>query len=170
MCVCLHAQSAYACKTYTPSPGAGSAVRSADVQVLGEEAPLRPTHRLDTCTSGLAVLGRTPEFVAAFNRLLAADGAARPLRKLYRALSAAEPPLGPWLGTLSHCFLWSAGTCAFPLQCAGPTACCRQRVILRATRSGLVAGLHPPLSPQTSSVLPDACARALQARWCTGRR
>ena len=97
---CLHAQCACACRTYTPSPVAGPGVMSAEVQALGEEAPLRPTHRLDTCTSGLAVLGRTPEFVAAFNRLLAADGAARPLRKLYRALSAAEPPLGSWLGIL----------------------------------------------------------------------
>ena len=91
------------------------------MQALGEEAPLRPTHRLDTCTSGLAVLGRTPEFVAAFNRLLAADSAARPLRKLYRALSAAEPPLGPWLSALSDCFLWSDGCCIFSLECTGTT-------------------------------------------------
>ncbi|KAK9831405.1 hypothetical protein WJX81_002433 [Elliptochloris bilobata] len=70
-------------------------------QALGEEEPLRATHRLDTCTSGLAVLGRTQEFVAAFNRMLRSERTPRPLRKLYRSLSASEPPLG----TLVH---WAA--------------------------------------------------------------
>jgi len=63
-------------------------------QALGEAAPLRATHRLDAATCGLVVLGRTPAFVAGFNRLLAAEGPPRAVRKLYRALCAAPPPLG----------------------------------------------------------------------------
>ena len=66
-------------------------------QALGEEEALRPTHRLDACTAGLVVLGRTAAFVAGFNKLLAAAGPPRAVRKIYRALSAAPPPLGALL-------------------------------------------------------------------------
>ena len=70
-------------------------------QALGEEEPLRPTHRLDACTAGLVVLGRTAAFVAGFNKLLAAAGPPRAVRKTYRALSAAPPPLGALLAHLA---------------------------------------------------------------------
>lgn len=75
-------------------------------QALGEEEPLRPTHRLDACTAGLVVLGRTAAFVAGFNKLLAAAGPPRAVQKIYRALSAAPPPLGALLCTLQ---------CLYPL-------------------------------------------------------
>jgi hypothetical protein len=101
-------------------------------QALGLPEPLRVTHRLDQCTEGLLVLGRSRAFVAAFNALVqrssggsssgepgsreaggwssggggGADGddvgrgaaPLRPLRKFYRAATAAPPPLG----TLRH--------------------------------------------------------------------
>lgn len=44
------------CKTRWPS------------QAVGQEAALRITHRLDTCTEGVLVLGKTAGFVKAFNR------------------------------------------------------------------------------------------------------
>ena len=63
------------------------------------------THRLDVWTSGILVLGRTPAFVAAFNRLLQAhslghssgSGSGGGVRKLYRALSQHRPPEGQLL-------------------------------------------------------------------------
>lgn len=60
-------------------------------QALGETCPLLSTHRLDTCTEGLVVLGRKREFVAAFNKLLGQPGA---LKKYYRALTKEPPPTG----------------------------------------------------------------------------
>ena len=99
--------------TLRSSSGVGSDINIIEMQALCEEEPLRPTHRLDTCTSGLAVLGRTPEFVSAFNRLLAAGGATRPLRKLYRALSTSEPPVGARSAPLSR--RWR-----FPAVCSNP--------------------------------------------------
>ena len=97
---------------------------------LGHPQPLRITHRLDQCTEGLLVLGRSKAFVAAFNELVqrsssnsknsssnsssgsssnavaegqsasagasaaGASSSLRPLRKFYRAATAAAPPLG----------------------------------------------------------------------------
>lgn len=96
---------------------------------LGLPAPLLVTHRLDQCTEGLLVLGKTRAFVRAFNELVrrsggsggkcsssggspeasaaeqladaagsndsgSASGTSSPLRKFYRAVTAAPPPLG----------------------------------------------------------------------------
>lgn len=108
-------------------------------QAIGHpEQALLITHRLDQCTEGLLVLGKTKEFVRQFNEVIkqgsnsgsSGDGsgggrgsgngagsesdgaggaaqnrgsgggvagraaAARPLRKFYRAATAAAPPLG----------------------------------------------------------------------------
>jgi 23S rRNA-/tRNA-specific pseudouridylate synthase len=52
--------------------------------------PLLATHRLDTCTEGLVVLGRTAAFVSAFNRLQLAGA----VQKFYRALTLGLPPQG----------------------------------------------------------------------------
>ena len=60
-------------------------------QALDEASPLLSTHRLDTCTEGLVVLGRKCIFVAAFNKLLGQPGA---LQKYYRALTKQAPPTG----------------------------------------------------------------------------
>ncbi|BDA46168.1 probable mitochondrial RNA pseudouridine synthase Rpusd4 [Coccomyxa sp. Obi] len=60
-------------------------------QALGESSPLLSTHRLDTCTEGLVVLGRKRDFVAAFNELLRLPGA---VQKFYRALTKSPPPTG----------------------------------------------------------------------------
>jgi len=85
-------QDRLASRAQSPAPLADGRARAR--QALGEAAPLRATHRLDAATCGLVVLGRTPAFVAGFNRLLAAEGPPRAVRKLYRALCAAPPPLG----------------------------------------------------------------------------
>lgn len=96
-------------------------------QAVGHPEPLKSTHRLDQCTEGLLVLGKTKAFVARFHTLLKgggsggsgsassdskgsagadgdvaaaaaaegeADGAPRPVRKFYRAATAAAPPRG----------------------------------------------------------------------------
>ena len=60
-------------------------------QALGEAAPLLSVHRLDACTEGLVVLGRSRGFVAAFNRAMLDPGR---VQKHYKALSTARPPLG----------------------------------------------------------------------------
>ncbi len=49
------------------------------------------THRLDACTEGLLVVGRTRPFVQHFNRLLQRPGA---VRKFYKALTQHPPPTG----------------------------------------------------------------------------
>ena len=63
-------------------------------QALGLPSPLLITHRLDACTEGVVVLGKTREFVQRFNRLLQQEGAAR---KLYRALTAVPLQSGELL-------------------------------------------------------------------------
>ncbi|KAK9842998.1 hypothetical protein WJX74_005453 [Apatococcus lobatus] len=84
---------------------AARAVHALDSMHEGSEGDLPHlliTHRLDVWTSGILVLGRTPAFVAAFNRLLQAhslghssgSGAGGGVRKLYRALSRRSPPEG----------------------------------------------------------------------------
>lgn len=72
------------------------------MQALGREEPLYTTSRLDGCTEGVLVLGKTPAFVAAFNLLLRGDGA---VQKRYRALSTRPPPLGQCAASLRslHC-------------------------------------------------------------------
>lgn len=60
-------------------------------QAMGESSPLLSTHRLDTCTEGLVVLGRKREFVAAFNELLRLP---RAVQKFYRVLTRTLPPTG----------------------------------------------------------------------------
>ena len=113
------------------------APRAHHQQAVGHPVPLLVTHRLDQCTEGLLVLGKTKAFVAAFNELVKRSGgsagpglssepasrcssgsgssngddgrtgssdlgggggsggsAPRPLRKFYRAATAAPPPLG----------------------------------------------------------------------------
>ena len=154
-CLSACARGARLQDTQHADPGVGSEAVTAEAQALGEEEPLRPTHRLDTCTSGLAVLGRTPAFVAAFNRLLAAKGAARPLRKLYRALSAAEPPVGARPVALARRSLQSADV-----------------AWMRIHSAVIAFGLDscPSLPPQVPALLPDARAWAQQERWCTMRR
>ena len=49
------------------------------------------TSRLDSCTQGVVLLGKSRAFVAAFNELMRQDGA---ISKSYSALSATAPPLG----------------------------------------------------------------------------
>ena len=60
------------------------------MQALKLAESLLATHRLDTCTEGLVVLGRTAAFVSAFNRLQL-EGA---VQKFYRALTLGPPPTG----------------------------------------------------------------------------
>lgn len=68
----------------------------------GRAAPLLITSRLDTATEGVLVLGKTADFVRRFNALVrgsagggdAAAAGPPALRKFYRALTAAPPPLG----------------------------------------------------------------------------
>ncbi len=69
-------------------------LKRVSVQAMGETSPLLSTHRLDTCTEGLVVLGRRREFVAAFNELLRLPGA---VQKYYRALTKSPPPTGAHL-------------------------------------------------------------------------
>lgn len=93
-------------------------------QAIDHPQPLLVTHRLDQCTEGLLVLGKTKAFVQQFNELVqrssdngsssgsdsgsesgssgigaGGDGdgeaaASRPLRKFYRAATLEPPPLG----------------------------------------------------------------------------
>ena len=61
------------------------------LQALQCKQPLLITHRLDACTEGLLVVGRTLAFVQHFNKLLQEPGA---VRKYYKALTQQPPPLG----------------------------------------------------------------------------
>ena len=63
-----------------------------DVQAIGWQGPLLITHRLDRCTEGLTMIGKTPAFVKRFNWLL--QGKKGSVRKYYRTLTARPPPLG----------------------------------------------------------------------------
>lgn len=60
-------------------------------QAVQRQEPLLITHRLDTCTEGVLVLGKTVEFVRGFNSLMQIPGA---VSKLYRAVSQQAAPLG----------------------------------------------------------------------------
>ena len=73
---------------------------AACLKVLQCKQPLLITHRLDACTEGLLVVGRTLAFVQHFNKLLQQPGA---VRKYYKALTQKPPPLGAvtLLGTIS---------------------------------------------------------------------
>lgn len=66
-------------------------MQSVLVQALELPEPLLSVHRLDTCTEGLVVLGRTAAFVSAFNKLLQSEGA---VQKYYRTLTLRPPPQG----------------------------------------------------------------------------
>ena len=61
------------------------------LQALDADAPLLSVHRLDACTEGLVVLGRSAAFVSAFNKLQL-EGS---VQKYYRALTLRPPPIGP---------------------------------------------------------------------------
>ncbi|KAK9814867.1 hypothetical protein WJX73_000798 [Symbiochloris irregularis] len=61
-------------------------------QAIGFEGPLLITHRLDRCTEGLTVIGKTTAFVRRFNLLL--QGHKGQLHKFYRTLTGTPPPLG----------------------------------------------------------------------------
>lgn len=61
------------------------------LQALQCKQPLLITHRLDACTEGLLVVGRSLAFVQHFNKLLQEPGA---VRKYYKALTQQPPPLG----------------------------------------------------------------------------
>ena len=61
---------------------------------MGEAAPLLSIHRLDACTEGLVVLGRSRPFVAAFNRVSQEPGR---VQKHYRTLTLQPPPLGTYI-------------------------------------------------------------------------
>ena len=54
------------------------------------DSRLLSVHRLDTCTEGLVVLGRSAAFVSAFNKLQLQGG----VQKYYRALTLRPPPTG----------------------------------------------------------------------------
>ena len=60
-------------------------------QAIGFPGTLLVTSRLDLCTQGVVVLGKSSSFVAHFNALIRQAGA---VTKTYCALSAAPPPLG----------------------------------------------------------------------------
>jgi RNA pseudouridylate synthase len=60
------------------------------VQAIGREEPLLITHRLDTCTEGVLIMGKTKAFVQQFNAAMMRKAA---LQKTYRALTRA--PLSP---------------------------------------------------------------------------
>ncbi|KAL3148480.1 hypothetical protein ABBQ38_013923 [Trebouxia sp. C0009 RCD-2024] len=66
-------------------------VLTCTAQALQCKEPLLITHRLDACTEGLLVVGRTLAFVQHFNRLLQQPGG---VRKHYKALTQKPPPLG----------------------------------------------------------------------------
>ena len=61
------------------------------MQALELSQPLLVTHRLDSCTQGLVVLGKTTAFVQLFNKLLQQPGA---IRKFYKTLTQFAPPVG----------------------------------------------------------------------------
>ena len=71
-------------------------------QAIGREEPLLITHRLDTCTEGVLIMGKTKAFVQQFNAAMMSKEA---LQKTYKALTRA--PLSPGV-TFSH----SACTCS----------------------------------------------------------
>lgn len=62
------------------------------VQAIGFTGSMLITHRLDRCTEGLTVIGKTPEFVRRFNNLI--QGHKGAVHKFYRTLTAKPPPLG----------------------------------------------------------------------------
>mmetsp|Transcript_13179 Transcript_13179/g.39888 ORF Transcript_13179/g.39888 Transcript_13179/m.39888 type:complete len:696 (-) Transcript_13179:1737-3824(-) len=59
-------------------------------KAVGRQEALHITHRLDTCTEGVLILGKTTPFVKAFNSLMQSPGA---ISKMYRALAAS--PVSP---------------------------------------------------------------------------
>lgn len=61
-----------------------------DLQAIGSDEALLITHRLDTCTEGVLIAGKTKAFVRHFNDLLLVPGA---IQKTYRALTRS--PLQP---------------------------------------------------------------------------
>ena len=61
------------------------------VQALQLPQQLLVTHRLDSCTQGLVVLGKTTAFVQLFNNLLQQPGR---IRKFYKTLTQFAPPVG----------------------------------------------------------------------------
>lgn len=76
------------------------------MQALQLTEPLLVTHRLDMCTQGLVVLGKTTAFVQHFNKLLQQQGA---VRKFYKTLTQSVPPLG--LGSTASCvYLYASVT------------------------------------------------------------
>ena len=75
------------------------------VQAIGRSEPLLITHRLDGCTEGLLVLGKTKAFVQRFNPLLATAGG---LRKTYRALSHTPLQPGEWSAMTTSVHDWVA--------------------------------------------------------------
>lgn len=64
--------------------------RVVDLQAIGRDGPLLSTHRLDTCTEGVLITGKTKAFVRHFNDLLLVPGK---IQKTYRALTRS--PLQP---------------------------------------------------------------------------
>lgn len=60
------------------------------LQAIGRAQPLLITHRLDTCTEGVLIMGKTKEFVQRFNASLLVPGA---LQKTYRAVT--KVPVSP---------------------------------------------------------------------------
>lgn len=65
-------------------------------QATGFAGTLMVTSRLDSCTQGVVLLGKSRTSVVAFNRLMRRDGA---LSKTYCALSEVAPPLGAHTGS-----------------------------------------------------------------------
>jgi len=61
-------------------------------EAIGWPEPLMVTHRLDQCTEGLVVLGKTAAFVKYFNALL--RDKADSVVKVYRTLTFTPPQLG----------------------------------------------------------------------------
>lgn len=62
------------------------------VQAIGYSGALLITHRLDRCTEGLTMIGKSPDFVRRFNDLL--QNRKGSVRKFYRTLTTVPPPLG----------------------------------------------------------------------------
>ena len=90
------------------------------LQALKLSQPLLATHRLDHCTEGLVVLGRSGAFVSAFNKLLQQDGA---VQKYYRALTKQPPPIGtPHQLLLMLSGMWRP-CCADVISSGGLTSC-----------------------------------------------
>ena len=61
------------------------------VQAIGREEPLLITHRLDTCTEGVLIMGKTKAFVQHFNAAMMTKAA---LQKTYRALTRTSLSTG----------------------------------------------------------------------------